>query len=435
VADPAHRRANSVSARLYPPVVTAGEPSVIAGRIKPVDAGADVQVQHRLDDGTWQTIAMTQTDPRGNFQLALDTSAPVDTSYRAAVTGVHSPARRLQIRANTQCSPTQHPVDAAATGEAICLATRLDRWRSAGLMGVGQQLNVSSQDAFLPLEELDNPVAVVGFDLEELAKTGKYTFPFLDEQIDRLLTLADEGAVLTASWHATNPGNGKSYTNRKWTDLAELLDESTAPAQRFWADFDEKLELLRRFETGDSGQHQRTAVVFRPLHEANGGFFWWGKPNPKVYRKIWARMQERAADAGVHNILWSYAANRWTSTVKDPRPLVPDRVDLGGLDTYDPEKGKTNVKDRLWLEGYTRVKPVPRMALTEVGPHGSRTGSWKPAVVTRTVRKAGIQPAWAMFWFNDGNGRDGVTGVKQISSLDGGDSWLRTCPNGLCAID
>ena len=115
-----------------------------------------------------------------------------------------------------------------------------------------------------------------------------------------------------------------------------------------------------------------------------------GKPEPRIYRALWARMQERAADAGVHNILWAYAANRWTAGVRDPRTLVPDRVDVGGLDSYDPEQGKANRADRLWLEGYPQVKPVPRMALTEVGPHGSRTGEvgdpTSPAI-TRTCGK------------------------------------------------
>jgi hypothetical protein len=39
-----------------------------------------------------------------------------------------------------------------------------------------------------------------------------------------------------------------------------------------------------------------------------------------------------------------------------------------------------------------------------------------------------------MFWFDDGSGKDGVTGKKQISSLGGGPAWLATCPNGLCLI-
>ena len=56
-------------------------------------------------------------------------------------------------------------------------------------------------------------------------------------------------------------------------------------------------------------------------------------------------------------------------------------------------------------------------------------------MITRTVRKHDLHPAWAMLWFDDGNGRDGVTGEKQIGSLSGGKAWLRACPNGLCAID
>ena len=179
LADPSQRRTDSISARVHPPVVTAGEPSVIAGRVTPVDAGVDIQLQQEQDDGSWQTVSVTRTDARGSYSAPLATSSVTDTRYRVSVPGALSPARRLQVRANTDCSPTTHPVDDRATGEAICLATRLDRWRTAGLMGVGQQLNVSSSpdQAFAPVTELDDPVAVVGFDLEELAMTGELRLP------------------------------------------------------------------------------------------------------------------------------------------------------------------------------------------------------------------------------------------------------------------
>lgn len=304
-------------------------------------------------------------------------------------------------------------------------------------MGVGQQLNVSADPFTRPLDELgDLRPAVVGFDLEELAVTQTYQFPTTDRAIDQLLTLADQGAILTASWHATNPHTKGSYTDRSWTNLKKLLKSSSREARAFWADYDEKLELLARFQNGDEGRHRWTPIVFRPLHEANGGFFWWGKPNPTVYKKLYARLQERAWDAGVHNLVWAYSYNRRTSGVMDPVRLLPDRVDLGGLDSYDPERGRERA-DRLWLEGYAAVtskKSVPRSALTEVGPHGSRDGSWNPAVITKTVRAKGLTPAWAMLWFDDGNGRDGVTGRKQLGSLDGGIAWLRECPGGLCDL-
>jgi len=435
VADPVvPRGSTTVSARLYPPVVTAGEPAVLAGSVTPATADLPVVVERRAGE-TWVSYAETTTNGKGAFQVPLDTTAPASTRLRVTAGGATSHTVTFTVGANTSCSPATPSVDPDRTGEATCLLTRLDRWRRAGLMGVGQQLNVSAlaEKAFEPLVGLDDPVAVIGFDLEELDKTAHYEYPFVDEQIDHLLTLADQGAVLTASWHATNPATGKPYTDRSWHRLADLLDDSTPAAQAFWADYDEKLDLLARFQDGDGGRHRRTAVVFRPLHEANGGFFWWGKPDPKVYRKVWARMQQRAWDAGVHNIVWAYSGNRWTSGVRDPGTLVPAAVDLGGLDTYDPEKGADNARDHLWLEGYSSVRAkVSRMALTEVGPHGSKDGSWRPAVVTRTVRARDLSPAWAMFWFDDGTGSDGVTGRKQISSLDGGPAWLASCPNGLC---
>lgn len=441
VADP-ERRVDAISARLVPPLVTEGEPAMIVGTVTP-PGEVDLVVKRLTGGGSTYEV---RSDAQGRFQAVLDTSSPSLTKYEVSTTDntTSSVPVWLEVTANTACSANPPPVDTdkgtgGATGEVHCLLQRLDRWQDFGLMGVGQQLNISAltEDAFEPLDELDDPVAVVGFDLEELDKTANYTFPFLDEQIDRLLTLSDQGVVLTASWHATNPGTGGDYKDRSWRNLAALLKPGTAAAQAFWADYDAKLDLLRRFQDGDGGQHRRTAVVFRPLHEANGGFFWWGKPDPKVYKDLWAEMQDRAAAAGVHNIVWAYAANRWTDGVRDPRTLVPRRVDLGGLDSYDPEKGAANSKDRLWLEGYRAlqgVARVPRMALTEVGPHGSRLGDWRPAVVTNTVRREGLRPAWAMLWFDDGNGRDGVTGLKQIGSLDGGRTWLRSCPNGLCTV-
>lgn len=437
-APPAHRASDAISLRLAPPVVTTGEPSLLVTDVTPAKAGRALAVQAYVD-AAWVTVAEGATDGRGHAEVALDTATPASTPYRVVADGAGtSRSRTLRVVANTRCSPVTQPVDPEANGEATCLVTRLDRWRRAGLMGVGQQLNVSNIEFMAPLEALGHrPVAVVGFDLEELAQGETYQFP--DPPLQALLRLAQQGAVLTASWHATNPGTGGPFTDRGWTNLEALLDETTPAGKRFWKDYDEKLALLARFEDGDGGLFPRTPIVFRPLHEANGAFFWWGKPDPAVYRKLWTRMQARARQAGVHNIVWAYSFNRRTVGVMDPARLLPARVDVGGLDTYDPERGDDNTEDHLWLEGYAavagRTGDVPRTALSEVGPHGSRTGSWRPSVITRTVRSRDLTPAWAMLWFDDGNGRDGVSGKKQIGSLDGGLTWLSSCPNGLCVID
>ena len=68
------------------------------------------------------------------------------------------------------------------------------------------------------------------------------------------------------------------------------------------------------------------------------------------------------------------------------------------------------------------------MAFTEVGPERSATGSWNPAILTRTARSVAAKPLWSMLWFDDSEG------VKQISTLQGGLSWLTGCPHGYCVV-
>ena len=173
--------------------------------------------------------------------------------------------------------------------------------------------------------------------------------------------------------------------------------------------------------------------MIRPLHEANGAFFWWGQAKVATYKKVYARLQARAAQQGVHNLVWASAGNRNTSTTTNPGKYVPPRVDLGGLDTYDPEGPKDDPRDYLNLEGYDAIeRKVPRMALTESGPHGSKDGNWNPAVITRTVRKERLRPLWSMLWYDDSGYAE--AGPKQITSIKGGMSWSRSCPNALCSV-
>ncbi|MCW2794281.1 MAG: glycoside hydrolase, family 26 [Nocardioides sp.] len=335
--------------------------------------------------------------------------------------------------ASSTCTPRIPLVDPAATEEARCLAVRLDGRQHRS--GVGQQLNVSNSDYLRPLTLLEpDHVAVVGFDIGELAQGETYSFP--DPPLQNLLRLAQEGAVLTASWHADNPHTERTAGDTSWHDLAALLDDTTPEARAYWADYDRMLALFLRLQTGDGGLYPPAAVVFRPFHEANGAWFWWGRPTPSVYRAVWARMQERAVAAGVHNILWAYSfAARAGSWIMHPAKLVPAHVDLAGIDSYDPEAGRGNGADRLDLRGYAEVAAkVARMTVTEAGPHGSARGLWDPAVITRTEKAARIRPLWSMLWFDDGTGADGVTGKKQISSLVGGPAWLHSCPDGLCSL-
>ncbi len=328
----------------------------------------------------------------------------------------------LSSAAAEGCQPQIPLVDPAATEPARCVGATLDSWKRAGVMGVGQQLDVQEESrATAPLAALGSlRPAVVGFDFGEMATAHRH---FAYDPIPYLTGLAASGIVLTATWHVDNPATGGRYDDRRWTNISELLDPTTPAYGPFWASFDELLANARRL------QEANVAVIFKPLHEASGGWFWWGKPDPTDFKRLYSSLQQRAYDSGVHNLLWAYAANpqAW-STDNDPLALLPAAVDLVGLDEYD------DVLDRprnvIRLTDFRRLAArAPRMALTEVGPRDSLAG-WGPRAITSTLRRERLYAAYAMLWRDDpqpGN-------RYQIASMAGGLGWLATCPAGLCDI-
>jgi hypothetical protein len=339
----------------------------------------------------------------------------VRASARRALRAV-SPPVTLRVVATPDCNPRVPLVDKQATDGARCLAARLDRWQAAVSMGVGQQLNVSNDKYAGPLTAMGNrPVHVVGLDLKELVDSEGYGFS--PAPSDYLTGLGQDGAVLSVSWHPNNPWTNGPYNEPRPANLNQLL-ATTPAATKFWADFDAGMQLFKKLQ--DAG----VAVVFRPLHEANGDWFWWGHPDPTTYRELWTAMQARATDLGVHNILWAYSFNADTGTnTTAPITLLPTSVDLAGMDSYSAPG------DALSTAGYAAVAAkVRRMAFTEVGPYQTQDVTWDPGAVTRAARSLANPPLWSMFWFDDS------TGVKQLSSLKKVPAWLDACRGGFCPV-
>lgn len=334
------------------------------------------------------------------------------------------------------CEPDTPLVDDQATPAARCLARQLDTWQAEGTFGVGQQINTSSQLYAEPITDLGpQSVAVVGFDVEELEKGQEFGFD--TPPLDRLLQLASEGVVLTASWHTPNPSSRADSFDKSFQDLWALMNENRQEAGRFWTDFDAKLELFRIIQTGDGGRFSPAAVIFRPLHEANGDWFWWAQgADPNAYRALYSAMQERAADRGIHNLVWGYSANaKNDERLLDPVELLPDQVDLVGIDSYEQVVPGQTQAEQIDLTGIGELAArAPRLAITEVGPHGSADGDWDPRVIVRSAQAYGVRPVYALLWFDDGNASDGYSGIKQLSSLRTGPDWLRTCDRGVCPL-
>src|SRR5512133_1164528 len=87
-----------------------------------------------------------------------------------------------------------------------------------------------------------------------------------------------QGGLVTVMAHMYNPANPKGGGLRdKGVDIAELLKEGTDTHKRWIEELD--LEAAGLLEMKKAG----VDVLWRPFHEMNGGWFWWGAQDPAAF--------------------------------------------------------------------------------------------------------------------------------------------------------
>jgi len=170
-----------------------------------------------------------------------------------------------------------------------------------------------------------------------------------------------KGGLVTVMAHMYNPANPKGGGLRdKGVKLADLLEPDTDTHTRWMQQLDLMAEGLK--ELKDAG----VVVLWRPFHEMNGGWFWWGAQDPQTFIRVWRHMFDYFSKTkGLDNLLWVYGPNHGQKTAA--YYAGDGYVDLVGLDAY------TDLVDRQHITGYEELAALPKpFGFTEYGPHGSQ---------------------------------------------------------------
>jgi mannan endo-1,4-beta-mannosidase len=169
-----------------------------------------------------------------------------------------------------------------------------------------------------------------------------------------------QGGLVTLSAHMYNPGRTNvpfGGLRDKDVDLPGLLDPGTDLHARWMRELDQIADGLQQLK------EQGVVVLWRPFHEMNGGWFWWGGKDPQTFVRLWRQMFDYYTKArGLDNLLWVYGPNHGTNAAV----YYPgDRyVDLIGLDAY------TDFVDTNHILGYAEMARLPKpFGFTEFGPH------------------------------------------------------------------
>jgi mannan endo-1,4-beta-mannosidase len=155
---------------------------------------------------------------------------------------------------------------------------------------------------------------------------------------DILKWYSEQGGMVTLTWHWNAPTDLPNTSEQPWWsgfytrattfDIAWVMNNPES----------EKYELLLRDIDAIAKQlkiyqEHNIPVLWRPLHEAEGAWFWWGAKGPEACVKLWKLLYDRLTNYhNINNLIWV-----WTTT-DSPNALKwypgDDYVDILGVDVY-----------------------------------------------------------------------------------------------------
>lgn len=189
---------------------------------------------------------------------------------------------------------------------------------------------------------------------------------FRQRVIDEAIRRHQEGFIISLMWHAVRPTDDEPVSFEKSiqgeltdSEWQALVTPGTALNERWKSQVDVVAWFLKQLRTA------RVPVLWRPYHEMNGDWFWWGKkPGPDGYRKLYRMLFDRFVNFhGLDNLLWVYNANEVRGDVDPYAKYYPgeDVVDILATDVY---RGGFAKHDYDQLLALAKGKPI---ALGEVG--------------------------------------------------------------------
>jgi mannan endo-1,4-beta-mannosidase len=218
-----------------------------------------------------------------------------------------------------------------------------------------------------------------------------------------------KGGIVTLTWCADNPFKDGKY-NVSWNsmvhkdsiDLKKLL--ASAPDSEEKNNY--RNELMNVVKGLKSLKESGVTVLWRPFHEMNGNWFWWGPNDEKAptnlqdFQLLWQDMHKTFDEMGLNNLVWVFATNNpWNEDVRKAiYEMYPgsNYVDIVGMDIY-----KAPVPD--FTDNYETLKRFNKtIVIAECGDDIDNKGTKvlnELEIIEKYRGKAGYFMQWAS-WHN-----------------------------------
>jgi mannan endo-1,4-beta-mannosidase len=238
----------------------------------------------------------------------------------------------------------------------------------------GNQGQVGQNDPFPTQDYLNRSGGLVpairGSDFIDYSPSRVERYDNRNNETERMIDWAHQtGGVVSMMWHWNAPTDlidqpGEEWWRGFYTDATTfdlpgaLANPGGEDYQLLLRDIDTIGAELQKFQDAD------VPVIWRPLHEAQGGWFWWGAHGPEAFKDLWHLMYDRLTNVdGLHNLIWEYTSSAAEGDFLDWYP-GDDEVDIVGLDIYtDPSSSMSGQ----WYDILQEYDGKKLVALSETG--------------------------------------------------------------------
>ena len=220
--------------------------------------------------------------------------------------------------------------------------------------------------------------AVCAYSIKDVAKGQAW-----DDTRQRFQYIYNKGGIISLEWHMDNLYGGDFYwSNNPYPDSNVV--KSMLPGGVNHAAFKSQLDnmaLFLRNLKGDKGES--IPVIFRPWHEHNGSWFWWGDPHCTIeeYKQLWQfTVNYLVDDKKLNNVIFAYSPDKFVTKSKYLERYPGDTyIDIFGFDNYADVSNTSGITSLI-----SQLKNLVEMAeernkisaLTETGLEAITNSKW-----------------------------------------------------------
>lgn len=208
-----------------------------------------------------------------------------------------------------------------------------------------------------------------------------------------------------------NPTTGGYSGDTSGLDAAGLLTSGTATNNALMSMLDDIATGLQQLQSNG------VVVIFRPYHEANGNWFWWGTGllSGSQFIALWQFTWDYFTNTkGLTNLVWLFGMNAGLSSNFPISGIYPGSsyVDMMGIDLYTDNPGSA-AGDYSYLLGYS--KPVCLSEFGSGSPSAGDTSFQETTLISTIANQMPNVVFWQQWW--DGNNNNPGWGMAECQNV------------------